>query len=57
MYNFSNGTNNWDRDLSGNVTSLYQFPGTDRPGGPIYGADGNYYGVSQPGVSGATVSL
>jgi uncharacterized repeat protein (TIGR03803 family) len=32
-------------DLSGNVTTFYQFPSTDRPVTPIYGNDGNYYGT------------
>jgi len=31
-------------DLSGAVTSLYQFPKDDRPDSVLYGSDGNYYG-------------
>src|ERR1035441_4223815 len=40
-------------DLGGNVTSFYQFSPSDRPGKPIYAADGNFYGVSYLAVSGA----
>jgi len=49
-YNYSNNSNNLATvDLSGNVKPIYQFPLTDRPYlVPIY-ANGNYYGVSQPG--------
>jgi uncharacterized repeat protein (TIGR03803 family) len=39
-------------DLAGNVAPLYQFPSGDRPGAPIYGADGDYYGTSQPAAGG-----
>jgi uncharacterized repeat protein (TIGR03803 family) len=31
-------------DLDGEVTTFYQFPGTDNPANPIY-ADGSYYGL------------
>ncbi len=40
-------------DVAGNVTPFYTFPSTDRyPGVPIYGADGNFYGVAQPYTTG-----
>lgn len=35
-------------DLNGNVTSLFEFPSTDRPENVIYASDGNYYGVVEP---------
>jgi hypothetical protein len=41
-------------DLKGNVTTFYPFAPYNRPAGPIYGADGNYYGTSYPAVAGAT---
>ncbi|MGC9950151.1 MAG: choice-of-anchor tandem repeat GloVer-containing protein [Bryobacteraceae bacterium] len=28
------------------MSAVYQFPGTDRPATPIYGADGDYYGTA-----------
>jgi uncharacterized repeat protein (TIGR03803 family) len=34
-------------DLNGTVTSIYQFPYTERLQTAIYASDGNYYGVSQ----------
>lgn len=37
-------------DLSGNITSLYQFPSSDRLENAIYANDGNYYGVIEPAV-------
>lgn len=47
VYSFLNGSNNLGTaDLRGNVTSFYQFPSTDLPAKPIYGADGNYYGTA-----------
>ena len=53
-YTFSNASYNLATvDLGGNVTLFYGFPGTDRPGLPLYGAGGNYYGTSSPAVSGA----
>jgi uncharacterized repeat protein (TIGR03803 family) len=56
--NYSNNSYNLATiDLRGNVTPFYQFPSTDRPSPPIYAEDGNYYGVSQPAVSGATAYL
>jgi uncharacterized repeat protein (TIGR03803 family) len=42
-------------DLNGKVTTFYQFPSTsEQPATPIYAADGNYYGISYPHVSGST---
>jgi uncharacterized repeat protein (TIGR03803 family) len=35
-------------DLSGTVKPFYQFPSTETPGLPLYHADGNYYGLSNP---------
>ena len=47
VYDLSNGTLGiGTSDLSGNVATIYQFPGTDRPNTPIYGADGSYYGTA-----------
>jgi uncharacterized repeat protein (TIGR03803 family) len=40
--------------LNGTVTPFYQFPSTDRPGPPLYHADGKYYGTSTPLVNGQT---
>jgi hypothetical protein len=56
VYNSSNFTNNLGTgDLLGNVTTLYQFPSTaEQPAMPIYAADGNYYGISFPHLSGST---
>jgi len=34
-------------DLHGTVTSIAQFPSTDRPTNVIYANDGNYYGVAE----------
>jgi uncharacterized repeat protein (TIGR03803 family) len=34
-------------DLNGGITSICQFPQTDRPVAAVYAGDGNYYGVSQ----------
>jgi uncharacterized repeat protein (TIGR03803 family) len=34
-------------DLSGIVTSIYEFPSTERPDAAIYASDGSYYGVAQ----------
>ncbi len=49
VYNFSAGANAvGTSDLRGTVATFYQFPGTERPSTPIYGADGNYYGTSYP---------
>ena len=55
-YNYSNNSNNLATvDPGGNVTPFYTFPSTDRyPGVPIYGSDGNYYGVAQPYTVGQT---
>ena len=54
-YSFSTGSYSLATvDLIGNVTPFYQFAGADRPGLPIYHADGNYYGTAYPAVSGAT---
>jgi hypothetical protein len=33
-------------DLSGNLTTFYQFPSSDLPNTALYGADGNYYGTA-----------
>jgi uncharacterized repeat protein (TIGR03803 family) len=45
-------------DSGGSVTPFYTFPSTDRyPGVPIYGSDGNYYGVVQPYTSGQNAYL
>jgi hypothetical protein len=45
-------------DTNGNVTPFYTFPSTDRyPGVPIYGSDGNYYGVAQPYATGQNAYL
>jgi uncharacterized repeat protein (TIGR03803 family) len=42
-------------DLNGKVTTFYHFPSTsEQPATPIYAADGNYYGISYPHVSGST---
>jgi len=47
VYNFSNATNAvGTSDVDGHMAVTYQFPGTDRPAAPIYGADGNYYGTA-----------
>jgi hypothetical protein len=58
-YNNSNDSNNLATvDTSGNATPFYAFPSTDRyPGVPIYGSDGNYYGVVQPYASGQNAYL
>jgi uncharacterized repeat protein (TIGR03803 family) len=58
-YNYSNGSNNLAIiDTSGGVASFYMFPSTDRyPGVPIYGADGNFYGVAQPNTVGQNAYL
>jgi len=42
-------------DLTGKVVSFYQFPSpNERPGTPVYGADGNYYGISwNSGIAGS----
>ncbi len=58
-YNYSNGSNNLATiDTSGGVASFYMFPSTDRyPGVPIYGADGNFYGVAQPNTVGQNAYL
>jgi uncharacterized repeat protein (TIGR03803 family) len=46
-YAFSNASYNiGTTDLSGNMTTLYQFPTTDRAIAPVYGSDGNYYGTA-----------
>ena len=46
-YTFSNASFNLATlDLKGGVKLLYQFPGTDRPGLPVYHADGSYYGTA-----------
>jgi uncharacterized repeat protein (TIGR03803 family) len=55
VYNFSTGNTLGTVDLGGNTSSFYQFPSGDHPATPIYGADGNYYGISyNAGVSGST---
>jgi hypothetical protein len=44
-------TNTWGiakSDVNGNVTSIFQFGGTDRAINVIYADDGNYYGVVAP---------
>jgi uncharacterized repeat protein (TIGR03803 family) len=43
-------------DSRGNVTTFYQFSVNDDPGPPIYGSDGNYYGVSGNRVVSETTS-
>jgi uncharacterized repeat protein (TIGR03803 family) len=56
LYDFSNGSRNLGTvALSGKATAFYEFPSGDRPATPIYGADGNYYGISyNAGVAGST---
>ena len=45
--NFSNATYYLGTgDTGGEVTTFFEFPSTDRPATPIYGADGNYYGTA-----------
>jgi len=51
-YTFTNQPGLGTVDLKGALSQFYQFPANSRPGPPIYGADGNYYGVS--GVAGTT---
>ena len=42
-------------ELSGSVKPFYEFPSGERPATPIYGNDGNFYGVSyNPSVAGST---
>jgi hypothetical protein len=57
-YNFSvEGNGLATISLNGSVTTIYQFPSTERLTlKPIYGSDGNYYGTSEPS-SGGTAYL
>jgi hypothetical protein len=58
-YNYSNGSNNLATvGTGGGVAGFYMFPSTDRyPGVPIYGTDGNFYGVAQPNTAGQNAYL
>ena len=50
---FSNASYNLaTADLKGNVTTFYQFPGTDNTAFPLYHGDGNYYGTASSGATG-----
>jgi hypothetical protein len=53
-YNFSvEGNALATISLSGSVSTIYQFPSTERLTlRPIYGSDGNYYGTSEPSNGG-----
>jgi len=53
-YTFTNQPGLGTVDLKGTVSQFYLFPANSRPGPPILGADGNYYGVSYTPIAGTT---